>query len=98
MTDPMYAINILDGLVCAISYSREEDHMLNLYDKLIKRFKNHNVMFTDDGNIVYSTMVMLYGDYGTSPRTGWFYDENIPQRCAEFLTSLMNNMRGAENG
>lgn len=93
MTDTKYVINVLDGLVGAISYNRDEEHLYNLYDELIKRFKKYDVEFTDDGNTVYGTMVMLYGDYGTSPRTGWFYDETIPKRCAEFLTALMNNMR-----
>lgn len=92
MIDSKYAINILDGLVGALSYNRDEDHLFKLYDELIKRFKKYDVEFTDDGNTVYSTMVILYGDYGTSPRTGWFYDETIPNKCATFLTALMNNM------
>lgn len=90
MTDPKYAVNILDGLIGSLSYNRDEEYMFKLYEELVKRFKKYDVEFTDDGNTVYGTMVMIYGDYGTSPRTGWFYDEDIPDKCAKYLIALMN--------
>ena len=94
MTDSKYAVNILDGLLGSLSYNRDDEHIFNLYDELVKRFKQQDVEFTDDGDIVYGTMVMIYGDYGTSPRTGWFYDKDIPDRCAQFLIALINTMKG----
>ena len=90
MTDPKYAVNILDGLIGSLSYNRDEEHLFKLYEELVKRFKKYDVEFTDDGNTVYGTMVMIYGDYGTSPRTGWFYDEDIPDKCAKYLITLIN--------
>lgn len=92
MTDPKYAVNILDGLLGSLSYIRDEKQLFNLYDELVKRFKNYNVEFSDDGNIVFGTMVMIFGDHGTSPRTGWFYDKDIPDHCVKYLIDLMNNI------
>ena len=67
------AVNILDSMIRALSYERSDEEMIALYDELIKRFnRDKDVSWSDDGNIIYSTIVIMFGEYGTSPRSGWF--------------------------
>lgn len=83
MTD---AIKVLDSMIMALSYERSDEEMIALYDELIKRFsRDMNVSWTDDGNIIYSTIVILFGDYGTSPRSGWFTNNIISDDLSKHL-------------
>lgn len=81
-------ILFLDAMLGAASYQMEDEDMIALYDELIKRFKNYKTEFSEYGNLIYSSLIMAYGDYGTSPRTGWFESSDIAARCAEYITNL----------
>ena len=65
-----------------------EEDLFALYDELIKRFKNYNIEFSEYGNLIYGALIMAFGDYGTSPRTGWFDHSDIAVKCADYITDL----------
>lgn len=44
----------------------------------------------DDVNNIYGTVVMLYGDYGTSPRKGWIECKSIEQ---EIINALIDAIK-----
>ena len=44
----------------------------------------------DDVNNIYGTLVMLYGDYGTSPRKGWIECKPIEQ---EIIGTLIDTIK-----
>lgn len=46
----------------------------------------------DDVNNIYGTLVMLYGDYGTSPRTGWIEGESIKQEIIDTLIDKIKDL------
>lgn len=52
-------------------YNRSTHHILNLCEEIKARLNNSEVDCTDDGDIIYGFLVSLYGNYGTSPRSGW---------------------------
>lgn len=61
-------------------YNRSVYHMIELCKEIEARINKKDVEWTDDGDIIYGILVLLYGDYGTSPRSGWMsdmYKENI---------------------
>lgn len=87
-------IQVLDALIGAYSYNMDDDTMILLYCELIDRFKRKNCDWTEEGNIVYSTMVILFGDYGTSPRTGWFNEEEIVKDCIRLLEEEAKTLGG----
>ena len=78
-------IRVLTNLLKAYSYNRSDEEMFSLYDELIKRFdRDMSVEWSDDGNIIYSTLVLMFGDYGTSPRSGWFTN-GLNEECSKYL-------------
>lgn len=46
----------------------------------------------DDVNNIYGTLVMLYGDYGTSPRSGWIEGDSIKKEIISTLTKTINDL------
>ena len=87
-------IKVLDAVTGAYSYNMDDDAMELLYLELINRFNCKDCDWTEAGNIVYSTMVILLGEYGTSPRSGWFYDEIIVKDCIRWLDDKVKVLRG----
>ena len=66
---------IVGAIVSSFYYNRSREDMINLCEEVKKRIRTDNVEWTDDGNIFYGILVLLYGDYGTSPRGGWLESE-----------------------
>lgn len=64
------------AIFSSYEYNREYSHMVELCEEVNKRVCKYRCNWTDDGNIIYGFLVMMYGDYGTSPRSGWFSNEN----------------------
>ena len=89
-----YYCKVLDAVTGAYSYNIEDETMELLYLELIDRFNRKDCVWTEEGDIVYSTMVILYGDYIISPRSGWFYDETIVKDCVKWLEAQVRTWRG----
>lgn len=85
--------NILDNLLTAIAYNRDESQMIDLCNECIKRLKGEPAEWTDDGNIVFGFLTYSYGDYGTSPRGGWIDD---PDFKAKFISTLVQFRKKTE--
>lgn len=62
---------IVRAIIASFDYNRSCEDMIKLCEEVKKRILNEEVDWTDDGNIFYGMLVILYGDYGTSPRGGW---------------------------
>ena len=62
---------IVRAIIASFDYNRSREDMIKLCEEVKKRIRKYIVEWTDDGNILYGILVLLYGDYGTSPRSGW---------------------------
>lgn len=66
-------------LLCAISVSLEYDCLIDdvkTWHTLIQKpYDRIEVHHNDKLEMLYSICVLLFGDYGTSPRSGWI--ENV---------------------
>ena len=73
---------VTEALLDAFWHQRENKDMIALCEDVKKRLDG---IFTDetctnDGDILFGTLVNLYGTYGGAPRTGWIEEkEAIPQ-------------------
>lgn len=65
---------------------------MRLLEELATRIAGNYCEWSDDGNIVYGTLVMLYGDYGVSTRAGWIDGDDLK----EDLIDLLGDLRGEE--
>ena len=90
----MNYLNVLDALTGSYSYNISDLEMELLYSELINRFNRKDCAWTDEGDIVYGTMVILFGEYGTSPRSGWFTDETIVKNCVSWLENELKALGG----
>ena len=69
---------LLDTLLTSYWYNRSEKHMVGLALEIKGRLEGTFPCnyWSGDGNIIYGALVLHFGDYGTSPRSGWLKDES----------------------
>ena len=92
--DEKFHIKMLSGMYTAIEYEESEERMLLLINELICRLKgDKGALGTDYGDFIWNSLIYTFGDYGISPRYGWFNDENMINDFIEYLEkekSLIN--------
>lgn len=81
------------------AYNRTYSYMVELCKEVNKRVCKYRCVPSDDGNIIYGILVIMFGDYGTSPRSGWF-DFEIAEcisKCINDLSEEYKRMKDIEN-
>lgn len=65
--------SIIGSLLASLSYNRTEEYMVTIIEELLGRVKDTFPCYewSDMGDIIYGYIVMMWGEYGTSPRSGW---------------------------
>lgn len=71
------SVRLLSTLIVAFNYNRETKHILSMLVELKGRLNRTYPCnsWSDDCDLVYSALVLRFGDYGTSPRSGWFEED-----------------------
>ena len=87
---PTAILRVLHAIFVAIEYNRDDEFMRDLLVELLHRFKRENCNWSDEGNIIYSTLVIMFGEYGTSPRSGWF-EEGYRLDAIRYLEGRLTN-------
>lgn len=82
---------MLNAMLNSIWYNRDKQDILELLNELDHRFAGHSCEWTDDGNIIYGSMICAYGDYGVSPRAGWFNDERLIDELRSVIRTQMKD-------
>ena len=94
---------MINSLLWVLWYNGYEEAIKKLYEYISKY--DHNIpqvpyphdedILSKDHDapdrILWSVLVMEYGDYGTSPRFGWIQK---PQKVKEALEEWLNMMKG----
>ena len=69
---------VIRSIVTSYDYNRSDAHLLRVIKNVISRFEDkgpsvYNFIedVREDADIFTGVIVLLYGDYGTSPRYGW---------------------------
>lgn len=87
------------AIFSSYAYNRRYKYMIELCEEVNKRVCHYRYVPSDDGDIIYGFLVVMFGDYGTSPRSGWF-DENITEcisKCINDLTEEYKRMEDIDN-
>ena len=80
----------ITAIITAIWYNRENEYMKEVCKELKNRILNRGCEHTDDGDIIYNTIILLFGEYGTSPRSGWL-TKIKPEQVIEVITKFEND-------
>ena len=92
--------DIIRAIFWSYAYNRDIGYMVDLCQEVLERVHGAHISsrWTDDGNILYGTIVLLWGNYGTSPRGGWL-EEHIHDigSCIMELIDEYKEMEKEEN-
>lgn len=92
-------MNTVNALFTSYAYNREFEYMIELCEEVLERIYGiRSSNRTYDGDIIYGFLVLAYGDYGTSPRSGWIedYKEEIISTIKD-LIEVYKRLREEEN-
>ena len=84
-------------MVTALYYNRETDDLIETLVEVKRRILREEctLPWTDDGNIIFGTLILLYGNYGTSPGGGWFEDKKAKAEILEELDKEIQEYKEA---
>ena len=80
----------LRSMLDSLWYNRDTKDYLSVLREVRKRIDCVRCDWSDDGNIIYGALVCRYGDYGVSPRAGWFDDHELVEQFVILLTEEIN--------
>ena len=86
---------IIDALDSIVWYNGHAESVCELISYIQSGGNGHSIplptFLPDDCDgfmrVLWSMLVCMYGDYGTSPRTGWILAEN-KEKAVEFLKQI----------
>ena len=84
---------IINALITSYYYNRDTEDVLAMLEELQKRIKKYRCVWTDDTSIVFGALILLYGDYGTSPRGGWFDDQKAKEEILEEIKDMIQEYK-----
>lgn len=89
----MKAGEMLQSMLTSCWYNMDEEEMSYIVTELCNRINKIETRWTWLGDIIYGALVIQFGDYGTSPRSGWFMKATRDELTAAlFEFKVMYNM------
>lgn len=87
--------NVLHAMLSSFWYNRATESIISLIREVLLRVQNldNGSEWTDDGNILFGTLVLMFGNYGVSPRAGWI-DLEYKQDLVNELQEELNEYKG----
>ena len=86
-----------NGIYEGLEKIKEDLLIQNTNDKYTRFGKTteykHEEFYDDQFEIFWMMLVLLYGNYGTSPRSGWLEMEN-KEKIIEFIDKITKTGRG----
>lgn len=86
------APEVLRSMLIALEYNRDLAYMQRLCYQLKTRLQGVFTEWTDDGNNIYGTLVLMFGDYGTSPRSGWFGSNRLKEAMIKAIDTYRKEL------
>lgn len=69
---------VISAILDSYFYNYKKDYLIEVCEDVKNRLLNGPYRRpTEEGNIIMGILVLLYGDYGTSPRYGWMDNKLI---------------------
>lgn len=86
------------------SYNYSTDALKVIYDRIVEEYESHDAFevinigigdvdddwYDNEGlNFVWGMLVLMFGEYGSSPRTGWLV---VSQELIDFLKTMLKDL------
>lgn len=86
---------VLRGIMAAFWYNRDDKDLIDTLEQVKRRLSGSKKYEKpiDDADIISSILVYTYGDYGTSPRYGWFDNAAVPQAFIEVIDGYIDEIK-----
>ena len=104
MTERYEKDKLYKAFIDMYSYNYATEGIKNIYDCVIKEYYNNEISksnmitindvvadwYNNEGlNFVWGMLVLMFGDYGTSPRSGWL---NVSKDLIDFLKDVLEDL------
>lgn len=83
----------IKDIIVAFWYNRNDNEIRSLCEEIKNRVAKCPCEHTDDGDLLYSIIIMMVGEYGTSPRSGWLLNIK-PERLIKIITDFEDMYMG----
>ena len=70
-----------------MAYWYNGDDVINVINEVRNRIYGNDCEYTFMGDLIYSFIILCYGEYGTSPRSGWLI-KNYEEEILNILTDI----------
>lgn len=86
--------DFLNSILVSYKYNRDEKYLIEVCEEVKNRInKGPYRTPTDEADIIMGAIVYRYGDYGTSPRYGWFYDKKYNDDFIKVLDDCISDLK-----
>lgn len=94
----------ISNIICSLNYNRSTEHVIQVVLGCLQRvkpsecksincnFDTDDIEVDDDINIIYGAIVLAFGDYGVSPRYGWF-DVDVAIHIRKVLHEIFSDLK-----
>jgi hypothetical protein len=85
---------VLSSVITAFCYNRDEEYLVKVLEQVKRRINGGEwEQPLDEADIIASILYDLYGDYGTSPRYGWFYNSLLIDEFNKILDNEIEELK-----
>lgn len=76
-------MGMFESMLTSYEYNRDSAFCVMVYEECKRRLLKNGPFvplseeIMDEAGIIFGTAVVCLGEYGTSPRYGWFYDDEV---------------------
>lgn len=85
-------LQITEAILTSYEYNYSDEYLIKVYEDVINRLESGPYRVpTEEAHIINGIFVLLYGDYGTSPRYGWI-DKDKQQVKDDIINILKDHI------
>lgn len=85
---------VLRSVITAFIYNRDDQELIKALEQVKRRINGGKwEQPIDEADIIASVLYHLYGDYGTSPRNGWFYNSQLIDKFNKILDEEIEELK-----
>lgn len=85
---------VLRSVITAFCYNRDDAELIAALEQVKRRINGGAwEQPIDEADIIASVLYHLYGDYGTSPRYGWFDNKQLIDEFSKIIDEEIEDLK-----